>query len=279
MLTELDEAEARGEIADIFAEIRHLYATPYVSSIHRHLATRPGVLEWAWEGVAPVFRSGKAQEAAWNLAAQVSLASMPEIPAEALAVWGVARDDIPKISSLAESFTRVAPLNLVFGGIVRDVMLPGRQARREGNTASASWTPPPALPPPPPFADSRTMPEELHRLLERFRSGTGTTAFVPGLYRMLARWPGLLAHLSVELGPRFASQDKEDAAAALLSRMNDAVESLRPELGPVLRPAPGPDESAHLQRMIDGYRVTSPEMILFGRLIRDALPRDQSRGK
>ena len=116
------------------------------------------------------------------------------------------------------------------------------------------------------------MPSELRNLLERFRSGTGTTAFVPGLYRMLARWPGFLAHLAVELGPRFSSPEKTTAATALLSRKQDAVESLRPEIGPVLRQPPGPDEAAHLQRMIDGYRVTSPEMILFGRLIRETLP-------
>lgn len=272
MLTELDEAQARGEIAEIFAEIRFLYATPYVSSIHRHLATRPGVLEWAWEGVAPVFRSGKAQETAWKLAAEVSLPPMPRIPTEALAVWGVAREDVPAIAAIAESFTRVAPLNLVFGGIVRDVMLSGRHMRRQAGATSDSWTPPPALPPPPAFADAATMPAELRRLLERFRSGTGTTAFVPGLYRMLARWPGLLAHLAVELGPRFSSPEKTSAAAALLSRMQDAVEGLRTEIGPVQKPVPGPDEAAHLQRMIDGYRVTSPEMILFGRLIREALP-------
>jgi hypothetical protein len=273
MLTELNEADAQGEIAGIFAEIRALYATPYVSSIHRHLATRPGVLEWAWEGAAPAFRSGRAQEMAWRLAAEVSLTPMPKIPAEALAAWGVARDDIPTIAAIAESFTRVAPINLVFGGIVRDIMLPGRQAvgARTGPDRNA-WTPPPSLPPPPTFADARAMPEELHRLLELFRSGTGTTAFVPGLYRMLARWPGLLAHLAVELGPRFRSDEKTASATQILRLMEDAVETLKSDIVSGHRAPPPPDEAAHLRRMIDGYRVTSPEMILFGRLIREALP-------
>ena len=45
MLAELQERDATGEIARIYAEIRRLWAVPYVSSLQRHLATRPGWLE------------------------------------------------------------------------------------------------------------------------------------------------------------------------------------------------------------------------------------------
>ena len=48
MLAELREADATGEIAAIYAEIRRLWAVPYVSSLQRHLATLPGWLEWSW---------------------------------------------------------------------------------------------------------------------------------------------------------------------------------------------------------------------------------------
>jgi len=53
MLAELQERDATGEIARIYAEIRRLWAVPYVSSLQRHLATRPGwlarLLEWQRE--------------------------------------------------------------------------------------------------------------------------------------------------------------------------------------------------------------------------------------
>ena len=39
MLAELSEADASGELAQIYAEIRTLCAVPYVSSLQRHLAT------------------------------------------------------------------------------------------------------------------------------------------------------------------------------------------------------------------------------------------------
>ncbi|MEZ5856583.1 MAG: hypothetical protein R3D67_18235 [Hyphomicrobiaceae bacterium] len=111
------------------------------------------------------------------------------------------------------------------------------------------------------------------RLLERFRSGRGETAFVPGLYRMLAHWPGLLAHFAVVLAPHFRGGKKNEAAERILSGSRDIVAALR---GLVVSvdgvSAPGAEEALHLRGMIEGYRVTSPEMILFGQLIDEALP-------
>lgn len=271
MLTELAESDARGEIADIFAEIRHLYATPYVSSIHRHMATRPGVLEWAWEAAAPAFRSGIAQQTAWHIAGTAALAPLPPIPMEALAAWGVAAADVPRIAAIAESFTRVAPLNLVFGGIVRDE-LRGKAPSDRRVSASAPWHPPSSLAAPPPMVDAASLTDAGRHLLALFRSGTGDTAFVPGLYRMLAHWPNLLAHLAVVLRPSFASEEKKLISAALLDRIDTAVSELHGGLPAPARKAPPTAEAKQLLGMIDGYRVTSPEMILFGRLIREALP-------
>lgn len=271
MLTELAEADAKGEIAEIFAEIRGLYATPYVSSIHRHLATLPGVLAWAWELAAPAFRCGIAQETAWRIAADATLTPLPSIPREALVVWRVAPEDLARVGDIAESFTRVAPLNLVFGGLVRDV-LRGEAVGGGAMPEPRSWAAPPPLGPPPAMVDPAQLGDAERALLALFRSGEGDTAFVPGLYRMLAHWPGLLAHLAVGLLPHFKSPEKAHAAAGLLARIDAAVNDLRAGLRPGACPPPRSEQRAHLLRMIDGYRVTSPEMILFGRLIREALP-------
>ena len=66
MLSELAERDATGDLARIYAEIRALCAVPYVSSMQRHLATRPGWLEWSWGAIRPVFLDGTAQTAAWQ---------------------------------------------------------------------------------------------------------------------------------------------------------------------------------------------------------------------
>ncbi len=275
MLTELPEAQARGEIAAIFAEIRQLYATPYVSSIHRHLATRPGVLEWAWGSVAPAFRSGRAQEMAWTAAQQVSLPALDAIPREALRVWGVGDGDVATIKAIAQSFTRVAPVNLVFGGLIADVLLEGGARDSNGQGAVAgegAWIAPPLLPPPPAMLDAGRLGAGEAALLACFRSGQGETAFVPGLYRMLAHWPGLLAHLAVVLKPHFNGAGKTEAAQKILAGSRNIVGELKDRVVAVPGlPAPDAAEARHLRDMIDGYRVTSPEMILFGRLIDEAI--------
>ena len=73
MLSELREADATGDLAAIFGEVRRLWAVPYVSSLQRHLATRPGWLEWTWSALGPAFRSGHAQRSAWSAAERLAV--------------------------------------------------------------------------------------------------------------------------------------------------------------------------------------------------------------
>ena len=49
------ESEARGEIADIYADIRRVLGTSVVNLIWRNLATMPGALEWTWSTVRPLY--------------------------------------------------------------------------------------------------------------------------------------------------------------------------------------------------------------------------------
>ena len=50
------ESDARGEIADIYADIRKVLGTSVVNLIWRNLATMPGALEWTWSTVRPLYR-------------------------------------------------------------------------------------------------------------------------------------------------------------------------------------------------------------------------------
>src|SRR2546430_12469699 len=49
------EAEASGEIAGIYADIRKVLGTSVVNLIWRNLATMPGALPWAWSTVRPLY--------------------------------------------------------------------------------------------------------------------------------------------------------------------------------------------------------------------------------
>src|SRR3981081_720891 len=51
------ESDAKGETAEIFADIRNVLGTSVVNLIWRNLATMPGALEWTWSSVRPLYLS------------------------------------------------------------------------------------------------------------------------------------------------------------------------------------------------------------------------------
>ena len=272
MLAELSETQAEGEIADIFAEVRRLFAVPYVSAIYRHLATTPGLLEWAWGTMAPAFRDGSAQEASWRLAADLPVAPLPPIPREALRVLGVDAGAETAVRATCEGFVRVAPANMMFAALLK-MLLAGDKPNGKSPIGTA-WSPPGALPAPPKLVDMAALDADARAVLMRFSATTADGPFVPGLYRMLGHWPGLMAHLSVVLAPRNTAAETNAAYDTLRSRIDAAVPEIFARLSAnAATPAmpPGLDRARVLDALAT-YRRTSPEMVVFGRLIRDALP-------
>jgi hypothetical protein len=272
MLAELSEADATGSIAAIYDEIRTLCAVPYVSSMQRHLATRPGWLDFAWTAIAPAFRSGIAQETGWRLAADLPMDPLPTIPTSALQVWRVDRIGVAAIRGICDGFIRVAPVNMIFAALLKH-LLAGEGPDGSVNDAPP-WTPPPATPAPPPLVDIAALDDAQRDVLMRFGTDVAGQPFVPGLYRMLAHWPGLLAHLSVVLVPRFTDPATDAASDLLRQRIDDATPDILAQLPvlPATPPMPPAAEHADVLAGLATYRRTSPEMVIFSRLIRDALP-------
>lgn len=275
MLAELAEADAKGQIAEIYEEIRYLWAVPYVSSVYKHMATRPGLLEWAWAEVAPVFRDGSAQEAAWRAAADFSLPAISPIGEEALRAWNVDPAAQQAIRSLSEGFARVSPVNLVFAGLMRRILTGERKGGSVPSATGSKWTPPPAVAKPPGMVDPSKLPADQRNVLMLFSRGAGETALVSGLYRMLAHWPGLIAHLATVLAPRVDAAETMAVYDALRHRLTEVAASCLARLPAESRsalPAPDTVERQHLLAVLDTYRLTSPEMVIFGRIIHDAIP-------
>jgi hypothetical protein len=269
MLAELAERDAAGEIAAIYAEIRRLWGVPYVSSLQRHLATRPGWLEWVWAALHPVFADGRAQTAAWQAVALVDVPRLAPIARDALRVWGVDAPGEATIRALCESFVRVSPVNLVLSGLLRRLLDGERPHAAPGG--NAAWTPPPALPPLPALADIGALSPSERGVLLSLGTQVGADPFVPGLYRMLAGWPALLAHLATALRPLM----EDPATHAACARVNAAIDARIPALFaelPALPAAPPADDVPGVRAALDAYRRTSPEMVVVGRVIERALP-------
>jgi len=273
MAGEISETEATGEIATIFAELRTLWGVPYVSAIHRTLAAKPGFLEWAWEAVAPAFRDGSGQEAAWRCAAGLSVPPLDPIPAAALRVWGIDGAALVEVRNAAEGFVRVAPVNMVFAGLVKQLL---EGAAPAGTPAKRpAWRAPSPLPAPPEMVDLASLDPAARAATMLLASEMGGKPFVPGLYRMLAHWPGLMAHLATTLGPRLASAPVTSAFDELRRRIDAAVPDVLASLPPAssARPRPSDADRADFFNVGQTYRRTSPELVVVGQLLMNALPK------
>lgn len=272
MLAELRERDATGEIARIYGEIRRLWGVPYVSSLQRHLATRPGWLEWTWAALGPAFTSGTAHAAAGRAAQAVTLPRLPPLSADALAVWGVDESGQAAIAAACASFVRVAPVNLVFAGLLRRLLAGERPAGGAANPAR--FTPPAPIGALPALADLEGLPPAQRALLVSLGTTTAGEVFVPGLYRMLAGWPGYLAHVATVLRPQLDQAATRGAGLRLLAAVDGEIPGVFATL-PALPAAPAMPSARELPDVLtalDTYRKTSPEMVVSGRMLGDALP-------
>jgi hypothetical protein len=272
MLPELAERDATGDVARIYAEIRALCAVPYVSSMQRHLATRPGWLEWAWAALRPVFADGAAQTAAWRLVGTLDAPPLPPLSPSALRVLGVDAGGARAIRAACESFVRVSPTNLVFSGLLRRLLAGERPGG--GHGGRDGWTPPPDPGALPPLVDPAGLPADQRAVLLGLGTEVDGRPFVPGLYRMLASWPAYLAHVATVLRPRFTDPATSAACRAVLDRIDGAVPALLARLPalPATPPAPPREQHGAVLAALERYRETSPQMVVFGALLRDALP-------
>ena len=159
----------------------------------------------------------------------------------------------------------------VFSGLLRR-WLTGETPAGEPTPGDA-WTPPAALPGLPPLAAVDRLTPDEHDVILHFSTPVAGQPFVPGLYRMLAHWPAYLAHLSAVLGPRFHDAATTACCHALARRIDEAAPAVFDTLPAAADvPMPPAEQFSEVLAALDRYRETSPQMVVFGALIRDALP-------
>jgi len=272
MTGELAEAEATGELATIYEELRVFCGVPYVSSLQRFLATMPGALEYAWAALRPAFLDGRLPETAWRLAGGIEAAPLPPLSAPALTLLGVDAEGRAAIRNICDNFVRVAPVNLLFAACI-ERLLQGAKPRG-GAAAKEAWKPPAMLAPMGQMVDPAAAPADVGAVLMRLASEIDGKPFVPGLYRPIARWPGYLAHVATLIEPLLKDDAERSRRGAIAVRIVAAAGDILAGL-PMLDGAhapPTPEQARAIVAAIRTYRVTSPEMIVFGTLLRDSLP-------
>lgn len=202
-IAEVAEADATGETAALYADIRALLGVPMVNLVYRHMAAFTGVLPWAWGAVRPAVADGTIPAAARALADEVALSPAAVIPRAALPVLGVDARAHQHVVTVLAAYNRANPCNLVITSTLLRLA-----AEAEGDAAAGGAMPPP---PPavssadpadvdlgPPMVEPAAMGPEVAALV-----GTlpGAAGIVPSLYRHLANWPQLLAVQAALLEP------------------------------------------------------------------------------
>lgn len=272
LLAEVPEDAATGELARIYDEIRRCSGVPYVSSLQRYLASMPGVLEFAWAAIGPACHDGRLPETAWRLVAGLPGAPLPPLSPAALRLLGVDAEGTQAIRNICDNFIRVAPVNLLFAACLERLLAGAKPGGRAGG--AGHWTPPALLPGLPAMVEVGTAPEEVRQVLLGLAAEVDGKPFVPGLYRLIARWPAYLAHAATEIAPELRSEAAKGERAGIAERIVAAADDVIAALPPLdgARRAPGAEAARAVVQAIRGYRVTSPEMIVFSTRLRDALP-------
>lgn len=276
MPNETPDGDARAQIEAIYEEVRRLYGAPYVSAIHYSLATQPGFLEWAWTELAPTFRSGKVQEAAWAAAARLDAPSLAPIAWPALRVWGLDARDVASVRAAAQTFVRVAPVNMMFAALIK-LRLEGfgSSGRNEENAVEPWQAPEPPAASLPAMIDLDRADQTTRDIASLFATDLDGSLFVPGLYRMLLQWPAFAAHLATDLIPRLRSRSVTLLFDELRSLIDDAAPTVlsAPPHGGSNGVAPSDVARNYFMRISATYRRTSPELVIAGMMLENALPR------
>jgi hypothetical protein len=244
----------------------------------------PGGLEYCWGVCRPAFMDGTIQQTAWRrAAAAASHEPFGALSHAAMRLLGVDGAGVQAIRMICETFIRVSPINLLFAGCIEHLITVDRPVGRPGDgpggsaAPRAAWTPPEMLDAAAPMPPLDTLPADLRAVLMELAMDLGGARFVPGLYRQMAQWPAYLAHVATLVAPLLGDEGARARRAGIARAVIDGAAGIVATLPPPPPELTPPDDAqcTALLGAIKSYRVTSPEMIVFGTLLRDALPDQQ----
>ena len=237
----ITEADATGEVAALYADIRAVYGVSVVNLVWRHLATIPGALPWAWETVRPLYQDGTIAREAAALRAARRLPPVVVLPAEVFLAAGLGAADVARIGEVLDAYERTNPMALIALSVALERLT--HPDLGEGEAAPSQGVPPPAepaiAPPPmlrlPSLLRLEEMAPATAALVARLnRIGTaGPDPVLASLYRNLAHWPGYLALAWTVVAPL-------DAGDALRQSIGDTLAAARVRAAAIAGLAPRP---------------------------------------
>jgi len=270
----IPEADASGDIATLYEDLRVSLGVPFVNLIWRHLATIPGGLAWTWTLVKPLYLSGELDRLSAGTSALVALPSLEPLPDFVWDSAAIDRDARAVIIALIESYNRANGVNFL-------ALLTAVSVLRDGLPANAGNKPAlpradqhrastPALPPLPGLSELPPHLLALVRELDQF-GRLGPSEAIASLYRHLAHWPAFLsiAYTALESLHRSGELAKAQEGVIAFGRRQSA------ELASLVKadlPALSPESKSAVLRALDEFtRLMIGRMIVMGKAMRSLL--------
>lgn len=195
----ISESDAKGEIAEIYADIRNVLGTSVVNLIWRYLATMPGALSWAWEAVKPIY-VGPAPGHAEAIRRTLKVPDVPGFSPDTLAAVGLGKNELHDIGVVLDSYQYTNALAIS----VLSSLLAYYEPQSDSDTAEA-WTNAPTpvhlkLPPLPPM--EKIAPPVMRLIQEMNSYGEDKDLrVIVSMHRHLSFWPAYLALSRTMLAP------------------------------------------------------------------------------
>lgn len=267
----ITEAEATGETAAIYTDIRATTGVPVVNLIWRHLATMEGALPWTWGMLRPLYAADTVAGAAAALRQNLALPAMPPWPVSVLESAGLGPADRIAISRILRSYDRSNAMNLVALAALQ------AQLRGEADASPLPDTPSGAniegqLPALLTFGQMQPATADLVHRLNAI--GDPEHKVIASMYRHLAHWPAFLALVWERLIPLTADGQVDRIIATNLEKGRAISSRLAAQL-PVPETAPPAETVQQVNAALDLFiRYAIGRMVPLGSLLARSFPHD-----
>ncbi len=197
------EAEATGETARLFADIRATVGVRVVNLVWRHLATLDGALPWAWDAVRPLYLLGMAD------AAVVRFRKVMILPT----LGSLAGEEPASVDAVLASYDHSNTINLFALGALA-AWLRG-EAAAGGMPEQGPRLPAPDVVLPQLASEADVSAETWQRVLRLNHFGDRPQPLIlASMYRHLAHAPDFLQRLETVLAPVQADGSLDRAISA-----------------------------------------------------------------
>jgi len=278
-LPTIEEAEATGEIAALYDDVRATMRSTFIPTVFRALAVHPAYLVPAWTMLRPNMATTTAETVAGGLRVACVdrlklLVGAPRFPAAALL-----ESERAEIRAVLETFFYVIPKFVAAVTALHEAWqgrpIPGRPPSGPARTLPRGA---PSSMPSIPMVASDTPDPRVRRLFEAAATMLGRPE-VPSLYRTLARWPHYLDAVWESIADPALLTGYRAAVPSLLGHVADGCRGFP---FPVSLHRTGaarsldPQAVSTIDAILATYQRDMPETLLqIARLLRDLqAPRD-----